>query len=145
MKKNFQNLSALIIGCGSIGERHLYNLKNLGIEDISICDKNPKRLSSLSKKYLVKSFSDLNTALSLKPKFSIISTFPNSHLQIANSCIKSNSNIFIEKPISSDISGIIKMLNTAKSKKLKVAVGYNLRFDKGLNLLKQKLQQKKNW
>jgi predicted dehydrogenase len=34
------------------------------------------------------------------------------------------------------------MLKKAKTKKLKVAVGYNLRFDKGINLLKHKLQQK---
>jgi predicted dehydrogenase len=34
------------------------------------------------------------------------------------------------------------MLKKAKTKKLKVAVGYNLRFDKGINLLKQKLQRK---
>ena len=133
----------MIIGCGSIGERHLYNLKNLGIENISIFDTDSKRLSSLSKKYSVKQFSNLESALSSKPNFSIICTFPNSHLQIANYCIKSNSNIFIEKPISSDILGVIKMLNSAKSKRLKVAVGYNLRFDKGLNLLKQKLQQRK--
>jgi ketol-acid reductoisomerase len=31
MKKNIKNLSGVIIGCGSIGKRHLNNLKILGL------------------------------------------------------------------------------------------------------------------
>ena len=142
MKNNFKNLTGLIIGCGSIGKRHLYNLKNLGVKDLSIFDKDKKLLDLVSKKYSVKKFNDLQTALSFKPDFSVICTFPNSHIQIANHCIKSNSNIFIEKPISFDTKGVMSMLNIAKSKNLKVAIGYNLRFDKGLNLLKKKIQQR---
>ena len=142
MKKDFKNLTGLIIGCGSIGKRHLHNLKNLGIKDLSVFDKDEKLLDIVSKKYSVKKFNDLQTALSFKHNFSVICTFPNSHIQIANYCINSNSNIFIEKPISFDMKGISSMLNIAKSKNLKVAVGYNLRFDKGLNLLKRKIQQR---
>ncbi len=142
MKNNYNNLRSLIIGCGSIGERHLHNIKKIGIKDIGILDTNKTRVDSLSKKYSVKKFYDLDTALSFKPDFSIICTFPESHIPIANSCINSGSHVFVEKPLSSNLKGVIPMLKKAKTKKLKVAVGYNLRFDKGINLLKHKLRRK---
>jgi len=142
LSKNYNNLRSLIIGCGSIGERHLHNIKKIGIKDIGILDTNKTRVNSLSKKYSVKKFYDLDTALSFKPDFSIICTFPESHIPIANSCINSGSHVFVEKPLSSNLKGVIPMLKKAKNKKLKVAVGYNFRFDKGINLLKHKLQRK---
>ena len=142
MKNNYNNLRSLIIGCGSIGERHLHNIKKIGIKDIGILDTNKTRVDSLSKKYSVKKFYDLDNALSFKPDFSIICTLPESHIPIANSCINSGSHVFVEKPLSSNLKNVIPMLKKAKTKKLKVAVGYNLRFDKGINLLKHKLQQK---
>ena len=142
MKNNYNNLRSLIIGCGSIGERHLHNIKKIGIKDLGILDTNKTRVNSLSKKYSVKKFYDLDSALSFKPDFSVICTLPESHIPIANSCINSGSHVFVEKPLSSNLKNVITMLKKAKTKKLKVAVGYNLRFDKGINLLKHKLQQK---
>tara|TARA_Y100000310_G_scaffold333621_1_gene411545 strand:- start:3075 stop:4115 length:1041 start_codon:yes stop_codon:yes gene_type:complete len=142
MKNNYNNLRSLIIGCGSIGERHLHNIKKIGIKDIGILDTNKTRVNSLAKKYSVKKFYDLDSALSFKPDFSIICTLPESHISIANSCINSGSHVFVEKPLSSNLKNVIPMLKKAKTKKLKVGVGYNLRFDKGINLLKYKLQQK---
>ena len=142
MKNNYNNLRSLIIGCGSIGERHLHNIKKIGIKDIGILDINKTQVNSLAKKYSVKKFYDLDSALSFKPDFSIICTLPKSHIPIANSCINSGSHVFVEKPLSSNLKNVIPMLKKAKTKKLKVAVGYNLRFDKGINLLKHKLQQK---
>lgn len=142
MKNNYNNLRSLIIGCGSIGERHLHNIKKIGIKDIGILDTNKTRVDSLSKKYSVKKFYDLDSALSFKPDFSIICTLPESHIPIANSCINSGSHVFVEKPLSSNLKNVIPMLKKAKTKKLKVAVGYNLRFDKGINLLKHKLRRK---
>ena len=38
MKNSYNNLRGLIIGCGSIGERHLHNIKKIGVKDIAILD-----------------------------------------------------------------------------------------------------------
>lgn len=47
----------LVIGCGSIGERHIKNLRSLG-QEVWVWDINPERLKSIQDKY------DLN---SIKP------------------------------------------------------------------------------
>jgi len=136
--KNY-DISGLIIGCGSIGERHLYNLKKIGINNLSVFDKNKLQAEKISKKYKIKKFNDIHSSLDSKPTFSIISTFPSSHIELANLCIDANSHLFIEKPISSDMNGVERLLRRSRLKKLKVAIGYNMRFERGLQTVKKKL------
>src|SRR5206468_4742430 len=69
---------ALPICCGSIGTRHLHNLKKIGVRDIAICDEDKKKVDDLAKKYDTKKFYDLNSALTFEPDFSIVSTYPSS-------------------------------------------------------------------
>jgi predicted dehydrogenase len=135
------DLKGLVIGCGSIGERHVNNLIKLGIKNIAICDKDKKKVDELSLKYKTQKFYEINSALSTEPNFSFICTYPDSHIQIANSCISANSHLFIEKPISSKLDGVERMLKKAQSKKLKVAVGYNMRFEQGLQIIKNELKR----
>jgi len=143
MKNSILNKRALIIGCGSIGERHLHNLKNLGFYNIAIFDKDKSKTKAISKKFKTKSFYNLKSSLSFNPDFSIICTTPKSHLYLANECIMIGSHVFIEKPLSNNLDKVDKILKKADSKKLKVAVGYNLRFDKGLNFIKKTLKKEK--
>lgn len=142
MKQDYRKLRGIVIGCGSIGERHIHNLKKIGIKELGIFDINQKRVTDLKKKYSVNSFSDIESTLEYNPDFSIICTYPESHHEFAKKCINAKSHVFIEKPISTKLKNIEKILNNAKSKKLKVSVGYNLRFDKGLRDLKKKISNR---
>ena len=135
-----EKLKGLIIGCGSIGERHIHNLQKIGIKDLSIYDISKTRVDALSKKYKVVKYYNLDSAVKSSPDFSVICTHPNSHVYLAKICVDINSHVFIEKPLSTNISGVKNLLEKAQSKKLKVAVGYNLRFDRGLNILKRKME-----
>src|SRR5256885_5918631 len=135
MKNTISNMKGLIIGCGSIGTRHLHNLKKIGVRDIAICDEDKKKVDDLAKKYDTKKFYDLNSALTFEPDFSIVSTYPSSHTKIASYCISVNSHVFIEKPISSNLNGFKEMLKKADTQKLKLAVGYNLRYNPGLKFI----------
>lgn len=139
--KQNNNLKGLIIGCGSIGERHLHNLLSIGIKNMIIYDKDEFRVNQLSKKYNVKKSTDINSALSFEPNFTFICTYPDSHLKIANQCLNANSHLFIEKPLASELNGVERILKQAESKNLQIAVGYNMRFHKGLIILKEYLKR----
>ena len=52
-------MKALIFGLGSIGERHLYNLKKLNFNDIGIYDVDHKKALQISKKYKTSGY-DIN-------------------------------------------------------------------------------------
>jgi predicted dehydrogenase len=146
MKNTIEGMKALVIGCGSIGSRHLHNLKQIGFSNIAIYDSDKQKVDGLAKQYAVKKFDNLDVALNtFEPNFSVICTYPNSHMDLTSKCVDANSHVFIEKPISSDLNGVETMMKKADKKKLKIAVGYNLRFDPGLELLKKNIKKNKTF
>ena len=138
MEKNLKirKLSGLVIGCGSIGERHLFNLKQLGLNDIKIFDKDKNRIKYIENKYHVKGFSNLEKAFLSQPDFAVICTDPLSHISLGNESIKNNVHIFMEKPLSFEVKGVKQFLKKADSKKIKISIGYNFRYNPGLKFIK---------
>jgi len=139
MTQKIKNLRGTIIGIGSIGTRHLYNLKKLGVSDLLIVDMNSSQLPKISSDFSVKTTSDIDSSLDFDPDFCLICTWPDSHISLAKKFVKSKKHIFIEKPISNSIQLSKNFLDLSKQKKSKITVGYNMRFEPGLRLLKQKL------
>ena len=62
----FKKLTGLVIGCGSIGERHLSNLKKMGLKSVYVFDKDKARTKQIETKYNVKGFFDLTKAGGLR-------------------------------------------------------------------------------
>jgi predicted dehydrogenase len=133
----------LVIGCGSIGERHIGNLLSLSSGEVLAYDTDSERLSVVNGKYKVTTFTDLAQALNQKVDAFIICVPPSLHLTYALEGLKHNAHLFIEKPISHTINGVAKLNQQAKAKNLIVYVGYNLRFHPGLQMVKQLLDQGK--
>lgn len=141
-KKKFHDISCLVVGLGSIGTRHAHNLKKLKIKNISLFDQDYKKAKKVGKSLDAETYSSFQTALSNKPDLCLICTYPNTHIDIAKKCIENNSNIFIEKPLSTTTLGIQSLISNAMKKNLKIGVGHNLRFDPGLIYLKNQIQLK---
>lgn len=139
--KKIKKLTVVVIGCGSIGERHIYNLKNFGVNSLHIVDFDKNKVKKLEAKYNVKGHFSTDKSLSVNPDLSIICTDPASHITLAEKCLKKSSHIFIEKPISHDPNKVKLLLKNADSKKLKIFVGYNFRYNSGLNELKNILKK----
>ena len=59
-------LKILVIGCGSIGERHIKNLKSLALAEIFACDRDKVRREYIKDKYKVKVFQNYEEAFSSK-------------------------------------------------------------------------------
>jgi predicted dehydrogenase len=122
-------LKILVIGSGSIGQRHIKNLKSLRIKDIQVFDSDKKLLKLVEKKFNIKVQNKLNFE---QIDCTLICTPPNSHIKLAKLALENNSNVFIEKPLSHSLKGINIISKIAKKKSLKIFVGYVFRFDKGL-------------
>ena len=56
--------SILIIGCGSIGERHLRCFQKTGRCTVSVCDTSAALLATMKERYAVPVFASLDEALS---------------------------------------------------------------------------------
>lgn len=72
MLNSIENLSGIIIGLGSIGNRHLNNLMSLGLSNLNVV----RRSSSTNQHFKVPNhvgvFHNLETVLSKKPDFAVV-------------------------------------------------------------------------
>jgi predicted dehydrogenase len=135
-----KQLKFLVIGCGSIGQRHIKTLLSLGFENIEVYDTNKKMLKKIKKYTSVKI---LNSLEFNEPDCTFICTPPNLHAQLMLKALKFNSNVFVEKPISNSMKQLKKISELAKQKSLHVFVGYVLRFDNGLTKIKKIISEGK--
>lgn len=105
MKKNI-----LVIGCGSIGERHLRCLQHTGRAEVIACDTNPALLQKMRSEYGVTTFNNLKDAL-VSQKFdgAVICTPAHTHISIARSIVQQGAALLIEKPLSVGLEGIAEL------------------------------------
>jgi len=134
-------IKCLVVGCGSIGERHIRNLKKLSAGEILACDLDKKRLDLIKKQYRATIFPNLKDAFVEKPDIVFICTPPSSHIPVAKESIENGAHVFIEKPISHNLEKIDELILSAKKNNLHIFVGYNFRFQEGMKLVKEMLEK----
>jgi len=132
----FANVSAVVVGSGSIGRRHMKNLRELGVQFITAVDPDVERLKPAVDEIGVIASTDLQAALSKRPTVALICTPPSLHISQSIMAIQSGAHVFVEKPIANDLHSIDQLIATAAEKKRIVQVGYNLRFIPALQTLK---------
>lgn len=135
-------MKILIIGGGSIGQRHLRNLKKIGIKEIGVVEINKKKIEDIAEKYRVETYKELKNALKEKWDAIFICTPPATHTKIAIIAIKKETPIFIEKPLSNNLRNIKFLIKTIKINKVPAMVGYNLNFHPQLREIKKILKKK---
>lgn len=132
-----QSMKILVVGCGSIGARHIRNLKELRVGEIAACDTDESRLSAVTAELSLKEvYTDLGSALGKGYEAVLVCTPPSTHIAIAKKALEHGSNIFIEKPLSHTLDGVDDLIKQASRKKRVLSVGYNFRFHPGLKMVK---------
>ncbi len=138
----FSQYSVLVSGAGSIGRRHMENLRQLGIERLAGVDPDASHLEPVLKELTAEGFADIDTALAnFKPDVVFICTPPVLHVQQALKAVRSGADIFIEKPLSHSLDCVDVLKSEAVRLKRVVHVGYNLRFNPGIQTLKRLIDE----
>lgn len=117
----------LIVGCGSIGQRHIRNLKKLGHNVIG-CETNHSRARKVSQEHNIKVFGSLKGALNGKYNGVIICTPTSLHVPIAIEAAKRSMHLLIEKPLSHNLKKLRELAAIVRKKRLTVLVACNARF-----------------
>ena len=149
-------MKILMIGLGSIGQRHLRNIRRLYGDEPEILAYRVRGLArtfsdtmqirenvSLEEEYQIRSFGDLSEALAEKPEIAFITNITKSHIPCALACARAGCHLFLEKPISDSMEGIDELSKIAREKNLKIFVGYQNRLHPGIQYLKQFLAEGK--
>jgi predicted dehydrogenase len=125
----------LICGLGSIGLRHLKNLRLLGYSDIILYRTGKSTINESDVSLGLAVFTDLDQALCEKPDICIVSNPSSLHVSTAIKCAKAGSHLFIEKPLSNTLDGLFELNALVKEKKLITLITYQFRFHPHIRLL----------
>ena len=128
LKKISKVKTALIIGAGSIGQRHILNLKNIGITNITALRSKKGHYKKLPKELGVNEIDSWDDVKSIKPDIAIISNPSSLHIDSALKALSSIKGIFIEKPLSNNLTGCNQLIELLDDKNVTSFVGHNLMF-----------------
>lgn len=126
-------LSALIVGCGSIGKRHARVLHEIGVRDLRACDPVAEQREALRVQVpTVKLYDSFEAGLNEKPTCVFLCTPPWLHVPQAIQAIRAGAHVFSEKPLSDSLEGVDELETLAARENKKVMVGLCFRFHEGL-------------
>ena len=143
-------MKALFCGLGSIGQRHLRNLRLLLGDEVDVLayrqrgggpvlnpDMTVREGAILEEVYNLRSFSNLEDALNEQPDMVFV-TNPNSlHVPVALEAARAGCHLFMEKPVSHSLEGLDELSALVKQKNLVTFIAYQFRFHPGLQLMKR--------
>lgn len=132
----------LVIGCGSIGRRHIGNLKAAGVRNVLAFDVRDDRRRDAERSFGVRVSGNLEDAFEAAPRVCFITTPTALHLPLATAAARQGTDLFIEKPLSHNHKGVEEFLQIVRRKRLTTLVGCNMRFHPALALIKAFLDKR---
>lgn len=134
----------LIVGGGSIGERHLRCFQRTNRATVSLCEIRPELREALSARYVLDhTFASLDEALEVPWDAGVICTPAHLHIPMARRFAERNIAVLIEKPLSTVLEGIEELIQLVETKWLPVSVAYVLRQHPALKAMKSALDSNK--
>ncbi len=135
-------MRALVVGGGSIGARHLYNLGILGVGPLALVEPDQQRRAALRQEMRFdEGFSRLDQALDWQPDFAIIASPTHLHVEQALEIARKGGHLFIEKPLSHTSEKLKELVEEIEHRGLISLVGCNMRFHPGPAKIKELIEQ----
>ena len=116
--------SVLIVGCGSIGERHLRCFQRTSRAAVSGCDPSGSLRETIAQRYGVPTYSEYETALAANPDVVVICTPPQIHIPMAITALNSGKHVLIEKPLGTKLEEVPPLLEAHTRSQREAAVAY---------------------
>ncbi len=117
-----------VIGCGSIGRRHIRNLLALGTKEVIGCDTNPGRADAVKADYGSAGVLEFSEALASGLDAVVVGTPTSLHVPLALEAAKAGCHLFIEKPLSDRLDGIDGLVGEVDRRQLVTLIGSNFKF-----------------
>lgn len=117
--------SVLIIGCGSIGIRHLRCFRLTGRASVTACDTEASQRERIAREFEVETVSDWQRAVATgRHTAAVVCTPAPMHVPMALHLIEAGLDVLIEKPLSHSFENIENLIARARDSKRAVAVAY---------------------
>lgn len=133
-------MKVLIAGLGSVGQRHVRNLRHLlgdqleilayrvnGSSQVITNDMAIAAGESVETKYGIAAFRHLDDALAERPDAVFVCNPTSEHVATALAAVRAGCHVFIEKPLGSSVEQVSELIALTESRGVVAAVGYQLR------------------
>jgi predicted dehydrogenase len=130
-----------VVGCGSIGLRHLRNLRTLGISDIAAVDTQAGSRERASAECGAAPLASIEDALAWSPDVVFVTTPTHLHLPQALAAAHAGCHLFVEKPLSDVEDGLDELVAVIRARNLTTMVACNMRFHHGPSTMKRLLEE----
>ncbi len=129
-----------LLGCGSIGRRHIQNLLSLGYTDLIAFDPSTEARQKVEQDFGISTVAALDEAWQQRPEVVFVNAPPDTHIELALKAARLGCHLFIEKPLAHSLQGIDALEAEIKERQLVNMVACNMRFHPGPAQVKQLLE-----
>lgn len=130
----------LVVGGGSIGERHARCFINSGRAEVSLCESRRQRLEEMAGRYrLAGTFDDVGKVEMSSFDAVVICVPANLHVPLAQRAVAAGCHALIEKPLSTDLAGVPELSRAAEKAGVTVGVAYVRRAMRMYQIAKERL------
>ena len=132
-------LRFLVIGCGSVGKRHLSLLHERADLAVAACDSDPAAKNGVAAiGAAIPFFTDLPAALKeWKPAFVVVANPNRFHAPAAIAALRAGAHVLCEKPIADTLASGRRIVAEARKQKRTLLVGYTERYRDSLQLIEK--------
>ncbi len=132
----------LIIGTGSIGERHLRCFQATGRATVAAVEANAELGRTIAERYGCPWYASLEEALrsGIAYEAAVIATPAHTHIAVARQCLAAGLHLLIEKPLAVSLEGVDALLEEERASDKAIRVAYTLRSVPVIRRLKEKLE-----
>jgi predicted dehydrogenase len=120
-----------VLGCGSIGSRHLRNLRALGQPDLLVYDPSPAAREAVGEEAFAVCCETLEEVWAWGPEAVLVAAPTNLHVEMALEAARRGCHVFVEKPLSHSPDGLEQLCAEVERRGLITMVGCNMRFHPG--------------
>lgn len=115
----------LVIGVGSIGERHLRCFLATGRVDAEFVEINDELRRTIGERYpAARGHATLEAALDRPFDLAVIATPAQLHISLARRLVDMGTHLLIEKPLSTSLAGVDELAKSARNRRVRIAVAY---------------------
>jgi predicted dehydrogenase len=120
-----------VLGCGSIGRRHLGNLRQLGTAELIGVESLEATCKAVHTEFGIVCTTNIDCVWAHAPEIALISTPTELHLELALAAVRRGCHIFVEKPLSFSRSGIDRLADEIRQRRRVSMVACDMRFHPG--------------
>jgi predicted dehydrogenase len=127
--------NVVVVGLGSIGERHVRNLLKLGQSQITVVRRDPAKRPRTLQGTEFRTVTSLQAALDERPPAVIVANPTALHDEVVWRAVDGGIHVLLEVPASHALEGLDRADRRARETGAQVVVAHNLRFHPALRAI----------